>query len=131
MKNETTSIRSPLGRARGMGSAKDGTHHWWVQRLSGIAMIVPMIYLLCNLGRIVSPDYDALLVWLKQPAPAMALIAFIASSFYHANLGIQVVIEDYVHCEGSKFFWLVLNKLFFLFLGFAAIFAVVRLNFGI
>lgn len=131
MKNETTTIRSPLGRARGMGSAKDGTHHWWMQRLSGIAMIVPMIYLLRNIDRIVSPDYDALMVWLKQPVPAMALVLFIASSFYHANLGIQVIIEDYVHCEGSKFFWLVLNKLFFFFLGFAAIFAVVRLNFGI
>jgi succinate dehydrogenase / fumarate reductase membrane anchor subunit len=131
MKNDTTTIRSPLGRARGLGSAKDGTHHWWVQRLSGIAMILPMIYLLWNIDRIVSPDYDALLVWLKQPVPAMALVLFIASSFYHANLGIQVVIEDYVHCEGSKFFWLVLTKLFFFFLGFAAIFAVVRLNFGI
>jgi len=131
MKNETTTIRSPLGRARGLGSAKDGTHHWWVQRLSGITMIVPMIYLLCNIDRIVSPDYTALLLWLKQPVPAMALVLFIASSFYHANLGVQVVIEDYVHCEGSKFFWLVVNKLFFFFLGFAAIFAVVRLNFGI
>jgi succinate dehydrogenase / fumarate reductase membrane anchor subunit len=97
MKNDTTSIRSPLGRARGLGSAKDGTHHWWMQRLSAIALTVPMIYLLCNIDHIVSPDYAAFLAWLKQPAPAIALVLFIVSSFYHAALGLQVVIEDYVH----------------------------------
>lgn len=131
MKNDTTSIRSPLGRARGLGSAKDGTHHWWMQRLSAIALTVPMIYLLCNIDHIVSPDYAAFLAWLRQPAPAIALVLFIASSFYHAALGLQVVIEDYVHCECGKFFWLVASKLFFFFLGFAAVFAVIRLNFGI
>lgn len=131
MTAEKNTIRSPLGRARGLGSAKDGTHHWWVQRLSAMAMIPPMIFLLCNIDRLVSPDHAALLVWLEQPLPAMALILFILTSFYHAALGIQVIIEDYIHCEGAKFFYLILNKLFFFFTGFAAIFAVIRLNFGI
>lgn len=128
--HKDSSIRTPLGRARGLGSAKDGTHHWWVQRVSAIAMIPPMIYLLTQLPRLVTHDRDAFLIWLQQPLPALALALFIASSFYHAALGIQVVIEDYIHCEGRKIALLLINKLGFLFLGVAAIYAVVRINFG-
>lgn len=128
--NKDTSIRTPLGRARGLGSAKDGTHHWWVQRVSAIAMLPSMIYLLVNLPTLVTHDHDAFLIWLQGPLPALALGMFIASAFYHASLGIQVVIEDYIHGEGQKIALLLINKLAFLFLGVAAIYAVVRINFG-
>ncbi len=128
--HKDTSIRTPLGRARGLGSAKDGTHHWWVQRVSAIAMLPSMIYLMVNLPTLVTHDHDAFLIWLQQPLPALALGLFIASAFYHASLGIQVVIEDYIHSEGQKIALLLVNKLAFIFLGVAAIYAVVRINFG-
>lgn len=128
--HKDTSIRTPLGRARGLGSAKDGTHHWWVQRVSAIAMIPSLVYLLVQLPALTTHDHDALLIWLQQPLPALALAIFIASAFYHASLGIQVVIEDYIHGEGQKIALLLVNKLAFLFLGVAAIYAVVRINFG-
>ncbi len=128
--NKNTSIRTPLGRARGLGSAKDGTHHWWVQRVSSIAMIPSLVYLLAQLPALTTHDHDALLIWLQEPLPALALAIFIASAFYHAALGIQVVIEDYIHCEGQKIALLLVNKLAFLFLGVAAVYAVARINFG-
>lgn len=124
------SLRSPLGRARGLGSAKDGTHHWWMQRVSAIAMIPSLIYLLAQLPALVQHDHDAFLIWLQQPCPALTLAIFIAAAFYHASLGIQVVIEDYIHSEGQKIALLLLNKLSFLFLGVTAVYAVVRINFG-
>jgi succinate dehydrogenase / fumarate reductase membrane anchor subunit len=126
-----SSIRTPLGRARGLGSAKDGTHHWWVQRVSAIAMIAPMIYLLVQLPQLVQHDHGAFVYWLQQPLPALSLVVFIAAAFYHAALGVQVIIEDYIHGEGQKIVLLLLNKFSFLFLGIAAVYAVVRLHFGI
>jgi succinate dehydrogenase / fumarate reductase membrane anchor subunit len=126
-----SSIRTPLGRARGLGSAKDGTHHWWVQRVSAIAMIPPMIYLLVQLPKLIEHDHGAFVYWLQQPFPALALTLFVAAAFYHAALGVQVIIEDYIHGEGQKIALLLLNKFSFLFLGIAAIYAIVRLHFGI
>lgn len=126
-----SSIRTPLGRARGLGSAKDGTHHWWVQRVSAMAMTPALLYLLTQLPQIVTHDRDAFMIWLSQPCPALALGVFIAAAFYHAALGVQVIIEDYIHCEGQKFALLLVNKLAFLFLGIAAVYAIVRINFGI
>jgi len=125
-----SSLRSDLGRARGLGSAKDGTHHWWMQRVSAIAMIPPIFYFLYNIDHVVSSDYVGFVNWMTQPLPALAMLLFVVTSFYHAALGIQVIIEDYIHCEGKKFFFLLLNKLFFFFLSFATAYAVVRLNFG-
>jgi len=129
--HKDSSIRTPLGRARGLGSAKDGTHHWWVQRVSGIAMVPSLVYLLTQLPQLVTHNHDAFIMWLQQPCAALALGTFLAAAFYHAALGLQVIIEDYVHCEGRKLALLLLNKLGFLFLGIVAIYAIVRINFGL
>lgn len=129
--DKPSTIRTPLGRARGLGSAKDGTHHWWVQRVSAIAMIPAMLYLMTQLPQIVDHDHGAFVYWLGQPCPALALGVFLAAAFYHAALGVQVIIEDYIHCEGQKIALLLVNKLGFLLLGIAAIYAIVRINFGV
>lgn len=128
---KSPSIRTPLGRARGLGSAKDGTHHWWVQRVSALAMIPSLVYLLVQLPQIVQHDHGAFVYWLQQPLPALSLAVFIAAAFYHAALGVQVIIEDYIHAEGQKIVLLLINKFSFLFLGIAALYALVRLHFGI
>lgn len=126
-----TGIRNPLGRARGLGSAKEGFHHWWMQRVTAVAMIPLFVYLVSQAAVLAGGDYTAITVWLDRPVNAVAMLLFIVSSFYHAALGIQVIVEDYIHGEGVKITALLLNKLFFLFMAVAAIYAVLAVNFSI
>lgn len=126
-----TSIRTPLARARGLGSAHSGTHHWWMQRVTAIAMIPLALFFLSQLPQITAADYSEFLIWMKQPLTSIAMLLFIICGFYHGSLGLQVIIEDYVHSEGNKIALLLLNKLAFLFLGFACVYAVVYINFAL
>ncbi|MDX1738155.1 MAG: succinate dehydrogenase, hydrophobic membrane anchor protein [Alphaproteobacteria bacterium] len=102
------SLRTPLADARGHGSAKEGTHHWWVQRVSGVALIPLTIWFVFSVacmvggeatlaGAVPGSDYVKFSSWAAEPFNATALILLIVASFHHAQLGVQVVIEDYVH----------------------------------
>ena len=124
------SLRSPMGAARGLGSAKDGTHHWWMQRVSSIALIPLSGYFLCNLDRLITPNYGRMMTFLADPPVTIALILFILCAYYHAWLGMQVIIEDYVHGKFSKPLSLILNQLFFLVIGVAAIYAALTIGFN-
>lgn len=128
---KTSSIRTPVGRARGLGSARDGVHHWLMSRISAIAIIPAGLYLMSCLDCLVAPDYAAFVSWMSLPFTAIAMLVFIVASFHHACLGVQVVIEDYVHSEGRKVVLLLLSRLFFFFLGFACVYAVIYINFGL
>jgi succinate dehydrogenase / fumarate reductase membrane anchor subunit len=125
------SIRSPLGKARGLGSAKDGVHHWWMQRVSAVALLPLTLFLVVNVGNIATSSHYDFTRWLASPVNAVAVILFILTSFYHAVLGLQVVIEDYVHGEGYKFTLLIANKIFFFFAAIAGVFAVTKINLGL
>ena len=96
------SLRTPLGRARGLGSAKDGTHHWWAQRVTALALIPLMIWLVFNIVAHVGAPQLAVAQWMGHPINAALLAALVVALFHHAQLGLQVVIEDYVHCEALK-----------------------------
>ena len=124
------SIRTPLAHARGLGSARAGTHHWWMQRVTSIALVPLSIYWLCALKHITDTDQMAFTAWLGKPVNGIAAILFIIAAFYHAMLGLQVIIEDYVHGEGCKLASLLLNKLAFFALGAVCIFAVLYINFA-
>lgn len=91
------SLRSPLAEARGHGSAKDGTHHWWVQRVSGVALIPLTLWFVFSVATMSGADYVTFTSWAASPFNATALILLIVASFHHAQLGVQVVIEDYIH----------------------------------
>ncbi|MFO0986666.1 MAG: succinate dehydrogenase, hydrophobic membrane anchor protein [Alphaproteobacteria bacterium] len=95
-------FRSPLGKARGLGSAKDGTHHWWMQRLTALALIPLAIWFVANVVSLSGQDHAAFAAWVKNPVSATLLVVLVAATFHHAQLGLQVVIEDYVHHEGLK-----------------------------
>lgn len=124
------SLRSPLGQARGLGSAKDGVGHWWVQRLTALALIPLTLWFVVSLIRFPLGDYATMVAWIKSPLVAVALVLFFVSMFWHAALGVQVIVEDYVGNEGTKLLSIVLAKFALCALGAASVFAVLKIAFG-
>jgi succinate dehydrogenase / fumarate reductase membrane anchor subunit len=120
-------LRSPLGQARGLGSAKDGTHHFWVQRVSAVALIPLSLWFVFSVANLAGADYEQVRWWVGYPAVAVTLVLFIAATLYHSMLGVQVVIEDYVGNEAAKITALLLSKFFHLVVAVASIFAVLKI----
>lgn len=123
-------LRSPLNRARGLGSAKSGVHHFWMQRLTAVALIPLVIWFAVSLVMLSGADYGMARAWLGSPFVTVLLILTICIGLYHGQLGIQVVIEDYVHNEGVKLALIVAVKFIAVFFGLAAIVASMRIGFG-
>ena len=121
--------RTPLARVRGLGSAKSGTRHWWLQRLTAIALVPLSLWFVAALISITGAEHAAVVAWLGSPVTAILASAFIVAVFYHAQLGVQVVIEDYVHVEWLKLTCIVLTKLAAMLLAGASVFAVMRIAF--
>lgn len=124
------SLRSPLGQARGLGSAKEGVQHWWMQRMTALALIPLSLWFVFSIARYHLADYATMVAWLHNPYAAIALVLYFAAMFYHSMLGVQVVIEDYVGREAVKLVLLLLVKAAHAVLGVAAIFAVLKIAFG-
>lgn len=125
------SMRTPLGRVRGHGSAKSGTHHFWLQRLTAMAnvplTVVFFIVVIALLGR----NHAAAVGTLGSPLVATLMLLTILSVVRHMHLGMQVVIEDYVHDEGIKVLAIMGNTFFCVVVGLAAAFAILKLSFGV
>jgi succinate dehydrogenase / fumarate reductase, membrane anchor subunit len=96
------SLRSPLGKVRGLGSAKNGTHHWWMQKITAVALIPMTIWFVSSIVHMTQADYEIVINWMNSPVVAILMMLFVATSIYHLKLGLQVIIEDYIHEEGSK-----------------------------
>ena len=124
------SLRSPLGRVRGLGSAKDGTHHWWAQRVTAIALVPLLLWFVASVVSLAGAPLPEVKAWLASPVAAVLLLALIVAVFHHAQLGLQVVIEDYVHGEGLKLAALLLVKGAALLFGGLSAFSVLKLAFG-
>jgi succinate dehydrogenase / fumarate reductase membrane anchor subunit len=122
-------LRSDLGRVRGLGSAKDGTSHWWAQRLTAIALIPLTLWFVASVISLTGADVLAVKAWIASPLVAVLLIVLIAATFHHAQLGVQVVIEDYVHAEWLKITSIVLVKFAAVLLAAIAAFAVLKIAF--
>lgn len=127
--NEQPNLRSPLGRVRGLGSAKDGTGHWWAQRLTALALVPLTVWFVGAVVSLIGADHAAVADWIASPVVAGLLILLIVATFYHAALGLQVVIEDYVHGEGAKIALLLLVKALSVVLSLAAVLSVLTLLF--
>jgi succinate dehydrogenase / fumarate reductase, membrane anchor subunit len=123
-------LRTPLARAIGLGSAKEGVQHWWAQRVSAVALIVLGLWFAASLIAHAGAARAAVVAWLHEPLSAILAILMLAAVFYHAALGLQVVIEDYVHSEWLKLSSIVVMRLISLALAVAGIFAVLRIAFG-
>ena len=123
-------LRSPLNRARGLGSAKDGLHHWWAQRLTALALIPLVIWFAISLVMMSGADYGMVRAWIGSPVAMVLLILTIVIGLHHGQLGLQVVIEDYVHNDGAKLALIVAVKFIAVLFGLAAVVAIMRIGFG-
>jgi succinate dehydrogenase / fumarate reductase membrane anchor subunit len=123
-------MRSPLGRAIGLGSAKEGVEHWWLQRITAVTLVPLSLWFVSAIIRLVGADLDNVRDWVGNPLPAILLVLLLIATFYHAALGLQVVIEDYVHTELAKLGLLVVVRLACFALAVAGILAVVTMAAG-
>ena len=124
------SLRSPLGRVLGLGSAKDGTAHWWAQRVSAIALIPLTLWFVISLLALPALDYATVKAWLTFPMSAFPAVLLVAVLTYHSQLGTSEVIEDYVHSAGAKLWSLLLLRFLYVLAGGGGIFAILRVAFG-
>ncbi len=124
------SLRSPMGRALGLGSAKDGTAHWWAQRVSAAGLIPLTLWFVISLLRLPSLGYITVRTWLSLPLSSLLAVLLVAVLTYHSYLGTIVVIEDYVHSAGTKLLSQLLLRFLYVIVGGAAIFALLRIAFG-
>jgi succinate dehydrogenase / fumarate reductase membrane anchor subunit len=123
-------LNTPLARARGLGSAKDGLHHWWLQRLSAILLIPLSIWLMVAvMGGLMDANRVEVSAWLENPLVAIALLGLLGAGLLHARLGVQTVLEDYIHNEPIKMALVVINTLMFLTVAVCGIFAIIKLHF--
>ena len=121
MAGPTKSTRSDIARVKGLGAAKEGVHHWWAQRLTALALIPLGLWFVASLVCLAGADYTAISYWLGSPVTLGALSLLIVAVFYHAVLGLQVVIEDYIHGHAAKLALLILVQFGAFALGAAAI----------
>jgi succinate dehydrogenase / fumarate reductase, membrane anchor subunit len=124
-------MRTPLARVRGLGSAKSGTGHFWHQRLTAVANVPLVIAFVLILVSLLGRSHAAVVQILGSPLVAIVMLLFIGSITYHMKLGMQVIIEDYVHDEKWKFAAVIANIFFAVAVGLAAVYAILKLSFGV
>lgn len=123
--------KTPLGQVLGLGSAKSGTEHWWAQRVTAIAGIPLVIFLIGFIVMHVGASRAEVVASVKNPVVAVLLLLTVINLLWHMRLGLQVVIEDYVHGHGAKLAALLLNTFFTVAMGAAAILAILKMSFGL
>jgi succinate dehydrogenase / fumarate reductase, membrane anchor subunit len=123
------SLRSPLGRVLGLGSAKEGVHHWWSQRLTSIALVPLTVWFTVSLLTLPSLDHTTVVAWMAQGWTALLMLLFVLVATWHSQLGVRVVVEDYIH-GGAKTLALVLSSFVHGVVAVAGVFAILKIAFG-
>jgi len=123
------SLRSPLGRVLGLGSAKEGVHHWWVQRLTSVALVPLAVWFTVSLLSLPSLEHTTVIAWMAQSWTSLLLILFVLIGTWHSQLGVRVVVEDYVH-GGAKTVVLVIVTFAHTLIAVAGVFAILKVAFG-
>ncbi|HEY1796675.1 MAG TPA: succinate dehydrogenase, hydrophobic membrane anchor protein [Stellaceae bacterium] len=125
-----TQMRSPLGRVLGLGSAKEGVEHWWRQRTTALLLVPLTLWFVVTAIGLVGADRAAIVAWMHNPMAAVFMILLIATTFYHAALGLQVVIEDYVHGEAARITTLLVMRILCILFVLRGVLAVLKLAFA-
>ena len=123
-------MRSPLGRAIGLGSAKEGVEHWWRQRVTALALVPLTLWFVVAVIALVGADHAVFVAWVRNPMAAVLLVLLLVATFYHAALGLQVVIEDYVHGEAMRLAAVLVMRLLCVVFAVRGILAVLKLALG-
>jgi succinate dehydrogenase / fumarate reductase, membrane anchor subunit len=124
------SSRTPLAKVRGLGSAKEGTDHFWRQRVTAVSNLILVSCLIVLLVKVAGADYATVKRTLARPQNAIMLLLLVLSVVLHMRLGMQTIIEDYVHSEGRKVLALILNSFFTIVIGLTCVFAILKLSLG-
>jgi len=124
------SLRTPLGEVLGLGSAKDGTGHFWGQRLSGIGLLILGLWFIYAILTIPGFTHAEALTFIGAPLNGVLLLLLVVTMSYHSSLGVQVVIEDYVHGHALKLASLIISRFAHTFLAVAAIYAIIKIGLG-
>ena len=125
------SLRTPLGRVRGLGSARSGTRHFWHQRLTSVAGVPLSIFFVVLVVSLICRNHAAAVQILGSPWIAILMLLFILTITYHMQIGMQEIIEDYAHGEVSKLVLLIANTFFSIAIGLASAFAILKISFGV
>ena len=125
-----SNYRTPLKKVKGLGSAKEGTGHFWTQRLTAIALVPLVLWLAFSVASLPDMDYVAIREWLSQPFNAIVMILFLIAGFHHARLGLQVVIEDYVSSHVTRTAAIIAVTFIAAALGVTGVFSVLRIAFA-
>jgi succinate dehydrogenase / fumarate reductase, membrane anchor subunit len=124
------SLTTPLRQVLGAGPARSGVHHWWLQRLTSLALVPLSIWFVVSLLLLPSLDHFTVVSWLRQSSSALLLVVFVLSGTWHSQLGVRVIIEDYVHGAGAKTLLLVLVGFAHVLVGAAGVFAILKIALG-
>lgn len=124
------SLQTPLARARGLGTAKKGVQHWWWQRLTAVVLVPLCLWFIGTIVTMQASDYSTVINWIQSPLVSGLLVFLIAALFYHTQLGLQVVIEDYVHSEWVKITVLIVAQFLMVLLALTAVIAVLKIALG-
>jgi succinate dehydrogenase / fumarate reductase, membrane anchor subunit len=124
------SLRSPLGAVSGLGSAKGGAHHWWMQRLTSIALVPLTVWFTVSILSLPSLDHVTVVSWMAQSWTSLLLILLVLVATYHSQLGVRIVVEDYVHSSGMRTLTLVTLTFVHTLLAVAGVFAILKVAFG-
>jgi succinate dehydrogenase / fumarate reductase membrane anchor subunit len=124
------SLQNPIGRVRGLGSAKSGSEHWWAQRVTAVALVPLTLWFIYSALALAGADYAVARAWLATPLNAILMVLLVIATCHHVQLGLQVIVEDYIHGEATKVATLVVIKLGCVSLAVAAIFSVFKVSFG-
>jgi succinate dehydrogenase membrane anchor subunit len=124
-------LLTPLARVRGLGSARSGTEHFWRQRITAVANVPLTIAFVVIVVSLLGRNHATVVSTLRSPLVAMLMLLFIGSFIYHMRIGMQVIIEDYVHSELAKLVLIMLNTFFTIAVGLAATYAIFNLSFGV
>ncbi|MEO8714354.1 MAG: succinate dehydrogenase, hydrophobic membrane anchor protein [Acetobacteraceae bacterium] len=121
-------MRSELGRVRGLGPAKSGVAHWWAERVTSIALVPLTLWFIVAAVQLVGASHDDVLNWVASPVTIVLLICLLLATFYHMQLGLQVVVEDYVHVDSARFILLLLIKAVCFLAALAGIVSVLKMG---